>query len=233
MTCTRGTPARQAATAWRALETWPGATRGRAWSSSSTESWRARLPPMVRPSAVVMKTSLTALSAFATSRATASELTRQVRPSPSRPRGGTTGTMPFWSRVCRSSTSMRSTRPVWRWSTPLRMPRGWAITALVLAARRSAAERPSRISWVTRLAARRASSRVSASVTPEPSRSEGADVRSSARAWIWAEAPWTRTVRMLSDQSTATSIRMLPKLSSSTMAPSTATTKVFSRNWGT
>ena len=37
---------------------------------------------------------------------------------------------------------------------------------------------------------------------------------------------------MFSDHSTATSIRMLPKLSSSTIAPSTATTNVFSRNWG-
>ncbi len=38
---------------------------------------------------------------------------------------------------------------------------------------------------------------------------------------------------MLSDHSTATSIRMLTKFSSATAAPSTATTNVFSRNWGT
>ena len=113
------------------------------------------------------------------------------------------------------------------------MPRGCAITAFVLAARRSAALSPSSTSWVRRFAATRASSRVSASVTPEPSRSEAAATFSSARAWICAAAPWTRTVRMFSDQSTATSIRMLAKLSSSTTLPSTATTKVFSRNWGT
>ena len=33
------------------------------------------------------------------------------------------------------------------------MPMGWAITALVVAASRSFAERPSKISWVKRLAA--------------------------------------------------------------------------------
>ena len=38
---------------------------------------------------------------------------------------------------------------------------------------------------------------------------------------------------MLSDHSTATSIRMLPKFSWATAAPSTATTNAFSRNWGT
>ena len=154
-------------------------------------------------------------------------------PSPSKPSGGTTGTMPLESSVCSSPTSTRSTLPVKRWSTPCRMPSGWAITAFVDAARRSAAERPSRISWVRRLAAVRASFRVAASVTPEPSRSEGSSPRCSARALIWSDAPWTSTVRMLSDRSTATSIRMLTKFSSVTTAPSTATTNVFSRNWGT
>ena len=45
--------------------------------------------------------------------------------------------------------------------------------ALVQAARRSLAGRPSRISWVSRLAAVSASCSVSASVTPEPSRLDG------------------------------------------------------------
>ena len=107
------------------------------------------------------------------------------------------------------------------------------MTAFVDAARRSAAESPSRISWVRRLAAVRARFRVAASVTPEPSRSDGSTPRCPARALIWSDAPWTSTVRMLSDHSTATSIRMLTKFSSATAAPSTATTNVFSRNWGT
>ena len=78
-----------------------------------------------------------------------------------------------------------------------------------------------------------ASSRVAASVTPEPSRSDGSSPRSVPSAGSGPPAPWTSTVRMLSDHSTATSIRMLPKFSSATAAPSTATTNVFSRNWGT
>jgi hypothetical protein len=86
---------------------------------------------------------------------------------------------------------------------------------------------------VRRLAAVSASCRVAASVTPDPSRSEGADTFSSARAWICAEAPCTSTVRTLSERSTATSSRMFPKFSSPTTAPSAATTNVFSRNWGT
>ena len=49
------------------------------------------------------------------------------------------------------------------------------MTALVQAARRSVAARPSRISWVRRLAAVSASLSVAASVTPEPSRSDGVD----------------------------------------------------------
>ena len=129
--------------------------------------------------------------------------------------------------------STRSTLPVSRWSTPFRIPSGWAVTAFVAAARRSAAASPSRISCVTRFAALSASSSVAASVTPEPSRSLGSTPRSIPSARIWTEAPWTSTVRMLSDHSTATSIRMLPKFSCATTAPSTATTNVFSRNCGT
>ena len=56
ITCTRGMPASQAATAWRAFETWPGSTVP-FWSasaSSATESWRASAPPTERPSVVVM-----------------------------------------------------------------------------------------------------------------------------------------------------------------------------------
>ena len=65
--------------------------------------------------------------------------------------------MSWASSAWSSSTSTRSTRPVnWR-STPWRMPAGWAMMALVVAARRSLADRPSRISCVRRLAAVRAS----------------------------------------------------------------------------
>src|SRR6185503_15388864 len=149
------------------------------------------------------------------------------------PSGGTTGTMPLASSVCRKAVSTRSTLPVNRWSTPFRMPSGCAVTALVAAARRSAPASPSRISCVSRLAAWSASSSVAASVTPEPSRSLGSIPRSVASARIWIEAPCTSTVRTLSDQSTATSIRMLPKFSCATAAPSTATTNAFSRNCGT
>ena len=81
--------------------------------------------------------------------------------------------MPLSSSFWSISTSTRSTLPVNRWSTPCRMPSGWAMMALVQAARRSLAERPSRISWVRRLAAVRASLSVASSVTPVPSRLEG------------------------------------------------------------
>src|SRR6266404_1248896 len=104
--------------------------------------------------------------------------------------------------------------------------------AFVQAARRSLAERPSRISWVKRLAAVRANCSVSASVMPAPSRFEGLTWRSSARALICAAAPWTRTTRMLSERNTATSSRMLAKFSSVTIPPSTLMTKIFSRNCG-
>jgi len=78
MTWTRGTPNRQAATAWRALEACAGATRplSNALASSSTDICRAMAPLTTRPSDVVMYTSFTASSALATSSATASELTR-------------------------------------------------------------------------------------------------------------------------------------------------------------
>ena len=68
-----------------------------------------------------------------------------------------TGTIPWFSSVWRSSISTRSTLPVNSWSTPWMIPSGWAMMALVQAARRSLAERPSRISCVRRLAASRAS----------------------------------------------------------------------------
>src|SRR6266702_3788820 len=112
------------------------------------------------------------------------------------------------------------------------MPIGWAIMALVQAARRSLAERPSRISWVRRLAAVSASFNVSASVMPAPSRFDALKPRSSARALIWAEAPCTNTTRILSERKTATSNRMFAKFSSVTIAPSTPRMKVFSRNCG-
>ena len=138
-----------------------------------------------------------------------------------------------WSSSCWSiSTSTRSTLPVNRWSTPCRMPTGWAMMALVQAARRSMAERPSRISCVRRLAAVRASLSVASSVTPVPSRLEGVMPCSAASALICAEAPWTSTTRMLSERSTAMSTRMLAKFSSVTIAPSTLMMNVFSRNWG-
>ena len=72
--------------------------------------------------------------------------------------------------------------------------------ALVQAARRSLAERPSRISCVSRFAAVSASLSVAASVTPAPSRSDGVTFCSSASALIWADAPWTSTTRMFSER---------------------------------
>ena len=113
-----------------------------------------------------------AFSCSATASATPSEFTRYVLPSPSKPSGGMTGTTPCASSDWSSSASTRSTLPVKRWSTPWRMPTGCATITFALAARRSLAERPSRISWVSRLAAVRARSSVAASVTPVPSKSE-------------------------------------------------------------
>src|ERR1035437_2420926 len=112
------------------------------------------------------------------------------------------------------------------------MPTGWATITFGQAARRSLAERPSRISWVSRLAAVRARSRVAASVTPAPSRSEALTCWPSASDLICADAPWTSTTRMFNDQRRATSSISVAKLSSVTMAPSIARMNVFSRNWG-
>ena len=69
------------------------------------------------------------------------------------------------------------------------MPIGCAMMTLVLAARRSLAERPSRISCVSRFAAVSASLSVAASVMPAPSRSDGLTFCSSASALICADAP--------------------------------------------
>ena len=97
-----------------------------------------------------------------------------MRPSPSKPSGGMTGTTPCASSDRSSSPSTRSTLPVNCWSTPWMMPTGWAVITLALAARRSLADRPSRISCVSRVAAVIARSSVAASVTPVPSRFEAA-----------------------------------------------------------
>ncbi len=94
------------------------------------------------------------------------------------------------------------------------------------------AERPSRTSCVSRLAAVSASLSVASSVTPVPSRFEAVMPCSAASARICAEAPWTSTTRMLKERSTAMSTRMLAKFSPVTMAPSTLMMNVFSRNWG-
>ena len=179
-----------------------------------------------------MKISLMAFSASATATATPSEFTRYVLPSPSKPSGGMTGTTPWASSVWSSSTSTRSTLPVNKWSTPWRMPIGCAMMAFVLAARRSLAERPSRISCVSRLAAVSASWSVAASVMPVPSRLEGWTFCSSASALICADAPWTSTTRMFSERNTATSSSSVAKFSSVTIAPSIARMNVFSRNCG-
>ena len=112
------------------------------------------------------------------------------------------------------------------------MPIGCAMMALVQAARRSLAERPSRISCVSRFAPVSASFSVSASVTPVPSRSVGLTLSSSASALICAEAPWTSATRMFNERRTAMSSRILAKFSSVTMAPSMLTMKIFSRKRG-
>ena len=72
-----------------------------------------------------------ACSASASSAASRSELTRRDFPSGSEAMGETTGTT--WRSISslRNSLSMRSTRPVNCWSTPLMMPIGRARTALV------------------------------------------------------------------------------------------------------
>src|SRR5258705_8832020 len=112
------------------------------------------------------------------------------------------------------------------------MPMGWAVMPFVQTARKSFAERPSRISCVSRLAAVSASRKVASSVTPAPCRSDGLIACSSARALICAAAPWAITTRMFSERSTATSRRIFAKFSSVTTAPSMLTMKIFSRNRG-
>ena len=158
-----------------------------------------------------MKSSLVAFNSLATARATASLFNLNVLPSPSNPKGGMTGVMPCASRDCKSSASTRSTLPVCKWSMPSRMPSEWATTALALAARRSLAAKPSRISCVRPLAAVRASLSVTLSVTPEPSRLLGVADCSSASAAICCAAPWISTTRILRDLSTAMSSRRLAK----------------------
>ena len=80
MMCTRGTPASQAATAWRALEIrLIGQFDGIRLSiclSSPTMICRINCPSRVSPSTVVRKISLVALSCSARAKAMVSELTR-------------------------------------------------------------------------------------------------------------------------------------------------------------
>ena len=201
-------------------------------SRSATNICRMSRPWTRMPSCAVTKINFAAFSASATATATPSEFTRYVLPSPSKPSGGMIGTMPCASSVCNSSTSTRSTLPVKSWSTPWMMPNGCAMMALVQAARRSFVERPSRISWVSRLAASMATCNVAASVMPAPSVLDGVTSCFSASALIWADAPCTSTTRMFSERNTATSSSNMAKFSSVTIAPSTARTKVFSRNCG-
>ena len=104
--------------------------------------------------------------------------------------------------------------------------------AFVVAAPRSLAESPPRISCVIRLAPSMASCKVGASVTPVPSRLDAWTCCLSARASICSAAPCTITTRMLNERKRATSRRMLAKFSSVTMPASTAIMNVFSRNWG-
>ena len=112
------------------------------------------------------------------------------------------------------------------------MPRGCAVTALVETPRRPLAAKPSRISCVSRLAAVSAKSSVGASTGSVPSRSDGSMPRSSAIAAIWLAAPCTSATRIFSERRTAKSSRRFEKFSSLTIAPSTLTTKILSRNFG-
>ncbi len=95
------------------------------------------------------------------------------------------------------------------------------------APRRSVAERPSRISCETRLAAVRASWSVAASVMPVPSRLEASCPVCSASRRIWWPAPWTSATPMRRLRSRAMSSSRLRKFSSSTTAPSSAMTNTF------
>ena len=236
MTWTRGTPALHAAAACCAFDKISGAKPAlfvaNNFSNSATSNCRTSRPLQIKPSLDVMKINFIAFNASATASATPSELTRYVRPSPSKPSGGITGTTSCASNVCNSAVSTRSTLPVNWWSTPPMMPSGCAMMTFVLAARRSLADRPSRISCVSRFAAVSASLSVAASVMPAPSRFDAEDFCSSASNFICADAPWTSTTRMFNDRSTATSSRSVAKFSSVTIAPSIARTNVFSRNCG-
>ena len=131
------------------------------------------------------------------------------------------------------SLSMRSTRPVDCWSTPLMMPTGTDRTELVIAHLRPFWVRPSRMRWETRAEARIARSSVAASVTPVPCTSLMGMLRIADSCWICWPMPCTSTSLMPRLRSTAMSRSRLPKLSSATIAPSRAMTKIWPWNRGT
>ena len=174
-----------------------------------------------------------ACRASAISTAIASLFTRNVRPSPSNPIGGTTGITPSFSRSWRSFVSTRSTFPVCRKSTPPRMPAGCAMTAFAYAARRSTLVRPCMISFISVVAASSETWSVASSVMPVPSLFVGFTPRAVASFSIWNAAPCTRITFTLSERSTARSSRMFPKFGDAAISPSTAITKIFSRKRGT
>ena len=166
-----------------------------------------------------MKISLVAFSASATASAMLSELARYVLPSPSKPSGGITGTIPWFSSVCRSSVSTRSTLPVSKWSMPWMIPSGWATMAFVLAARRSLAERPSQdlvCETVRGVYGQLQRGSVGHAGAVEVGR---LDTLLFGESLICSAAPCTSTTRMFNDRRTATSRRMLAKLSSVKMTP--------------
>ena len=174
-----------------------------------------------------------ALMALATSSAMPSEFTRNVRPSPSKPIGGMTGVMPSFRKRCSIFASTRSTRPVWRKSTPPRMPAGCAMMAFAYTARRSTDVRPCITSLRIFVAASMPTFSVRSSVIPVPSALVIASPRSAARLAICALAPWTMMTLMLSERSTARSSRIFAKFGEPMISPSIATTKIRSRNLGT
>ena len=119
--CTRGTPALHAAVACCALDN---------MSSVAAGVICVRTSPTPRR---VLAGGLTAMNQSSVGRDEyqfyspqflrnrgrhASEFTRYVLPSLSKPSGGMTGTTSFASSHWSSSTSTRSTLPVKRWSTP-------------------------------------------------------------------------------------------------------------------
>ena len=171
--------------------------------------------------------------ASATSSAMPSEFTRNVRPSPSKPIGGMTGVMPSFRKRWSDFVSTRSTRPVWRKSTPPRMPAGCAMIAFAYTARRSTAVRPCITSLRTFVAASMPIFSVRSSVIPVPSEFVIASPRSAASFAICALAPCTMMILMLSERSTARSSRMFAKFGELIISPSIATTKIRSRNLGT